>query len=105
MTLSRHVTNLAITGIGAQTEDVSWWPKHLAWVKGSSYTGIWTAADEQWFQKRLKEIYDDVAQPMNASEWREALKKNKTAGRVAVLIEEQSWLFTYKHFVHVSDNV
>lgn len=61
--------------------------------------------DEYWFQTWLKDIYNGVAHPMNAREWREALKKNKTAGRVATVVDEQSWLFTYKHFVHVSDTV
>nr|VWP00431.1 N/A [Ganoderma boninense] len=86
------------TGIGAQTEDVSWWPKHHAWVKGSSYTGIWTSLDEHWFQQRLKNIYEGEAHPLNSHEWREALRKRKTTRSLATVVEKQSWDFTYRNF-------
>ncbi|PIL25549.1 hypothetical protein GSI_12387 [Ganoderma sinense ZZ0214-1] len=87
------------TGVGAQTEDVSWWPKHHAWVNGSSYTGIWTEMDEYWFNKRLRKIYEDEAQPLNSHEWREALRKNKGTGRLMMAVDEQSWRFTYRNFI------
>ncbi|KAM5539569.1 hypothetical protein V8D89_006678 [Ganoderma adspersum] len=87
------------TGIGRQTEDASWWPKHSVWVRGSSYTGIWAASDEYWFQRRLKDIYAGKAGPLNAAEWGLALRRNKKMGRLAMTVDQASWEFTYRNFI------
>ena len=86
-------------GIGVQTEEVSWWPKHHAWIKGSSYTGVWTSLDEYWFQKRLARIYNDKAEPLNCNEWTQHLRKNKLTGHVANAVDDHSWNFIYRNFV------
>ena len=78
---------MTLTGRGSQTEDVSWWPKHSAWVKGGGYSGIWTPFQEQWFQRRLKGIYDGNVLPRNAKEWKVALKTEKKAGALADVVE------------------
>ena len=87
------------TGIGVQTEEVSWWPKHHAWIKGSSYTGIWTTLDEYWFQQRLGRIYKGEAAPLNCNEWIQHLRKNKSTGHLADAVDEHSWNFIYRNFV------
>lgn len=90
---------LSLLGIGGQTEDASWWPKHSAWVRGGAYSGIWTPFQEQWFQRRLKDIYDSKAVPRNASEWKNSLKMERKAGALADVVDQASWEFTYRNFI------
>ena len=67
---------------------MSWWPKHAARVKGGGYNDICqTPFQEQWFQRRLKGIYDVNALPRNVKEWRVALKTDKKAGALADVVE------------------
>ncbi|KAM5534177.1 hypothetical protein V8D89_012197 [Ganoderma adspersum] len=86
-------------GIGGQTEDASWWPKHSAWVRGGAYSGIWTPFQEQWFQRRLRDIHDSKAGPRNASKWKNSLKMERKAGALADVVDQASWEFTYRNFV------
>ena len=46
-------------GIGVQTEEVSWWPKHSVWKKGGLNVGYWTPQYEQWFQMRCTAIVNE----------------------------------------------
>ncbi|KAM5534223.1 hypothetical protein V8D89_012130 [Ganoderma adspersum] len=84
-----------ISGCGSQTEDASWWPKHGAWVKGLGYTGIWSPADERWFKCRLEAILAGKEGPLNATAWKNKLKRQKKAGALWDVVEDQAWEFTY----------
>ena len=88
-----------VLGRGCQTEDASWWPKHGTWVKGSGYTGIWSPADERWFQRRREAILAGKAGPLNASTWKNKLKRQKKAGSLWDVVEDHAWEFTYREFV------
>ena len=88
-----------VLGRGSQTEDASWWPKHGAWVKGSGYTGIWSPADERWFQRRLEAILTGKEGPLNATAWKNKLQRQKKAGSLWAVMENQAWEFIYREFV------
>ena len=88
-----------VLGRGSQTEDASWWPKHGAWVKGSGYTGIWSPADERWFQRRLEAILTGKEGPLNATAWKNKLQRQKKAGSLWAVVENQAWEFIYREFV------
>lgn len=90
---------MLLEGRGSQTENVSWWPKHSMWVRGGPYSGIWTPFHEQWFQRRLKNIYDGKALPQNAGEWKDTLRMHKRASVLADIVDQASWEFTYRNFV------
>ncbi|KAI0747743.1 hypothetical protein C8Q80DRAFT_1074198, partial [Daedaleopsis nitida] len=53
-----------------QKEDKYWWPKHTTWCTSGMYTGIWNTKNEDWFRKRLKDICEGLAVPLNSREWR-----------------------------------
>ena len=88
-----YLTKCHCTGHGKQTEDVSWWPKHSAWMKAGSYAGVWTPWDERWFQERLKDIYDNNASPMNAHQWKNTLKRLKATRQLYETLDQASWDF------------
>lgn len=76
-----------------------WWPKHSAWVRGGTYSGIWTPFQEQWFQRRLKDIYSGKAVPRNSTKRKSALKMNKKVGALADIVEQASWELMYRNFI------
>ncbi|PIL31095.1 hypothetical protein GSI_05791 [Ganoderma sinense ZZ0214-1] len=85
------------TGYGDQTEDASWWPKHSIWVRVAGHTGIWSPADERWFQRRLKDILEGREGPLNAAEWKVKMKRQRKVGKIADALDNQSWEFIYRH--------
>ena len=68
-------------------------------MRGTSYTGIWAATDEHWFQRRLKDIYAGNAGPLNGNEWALVLRRNKKMGKLATSVDQASWEFTYRNFI------
>ena len=42
-----------LTGQGAQTADMSWWPKQSMWVGSNIDVGYWSPDNEVWFTARL----------------------------------------------------
>ena len=95
----RRWLTVFVLGRGCQTEDASWWPKHGTWVKGSGYTGIWSPADERWFQRRREAILTGKAGPLNATTWKNKLKRQKKAGSLWDVVENHAWEFTHREFV------
>ena len=87
------------SGNRSQTEDTSWWPKHSAWVKGGTYTGIWSPWQEHWFQERLKAIWAGRAGPLNGAEWKDRLKGFKKAGDLAQRLDNACWDVTFRNLV------
>ena len=61
------------TGIGTQTSDVSWWPKHSAWQNSGADFGYWSSTCESWFQTRLQHIQNNSAPLRTARQWTNAL--------------------------------
>ena len=47
------------------------------WVISKMNTGFWTADNERWYQRRLKEIRRGDAQPHTSQEWNNLLGKSK----------------------------
>ena len=88
-----------MTGRGDQTEHASWWPKHSVWVRGSGYTGIWSADDERWFQRRLEKILDGSEGTLNVGEWKHKLRRQKKAGALAEVVDARSWHLLYKNLI------
>nr|VWP02503.1 N/A [Ganoderma boninense] len=85
------------TGHGDQTEDASWWPKHSMWVRAAAYTGIWSPADERWFQRRLKDILEGREGPLNAGQWKTKMKRQQKAGKLAEIVDHRSSEFIYRN--------
>ncbi|TCD67304.1 hypothetical protein EIP91_000274 [Steccherinum ochraceum] len=69
---------------GRQTEDASWWPKQHTWLRSGLFCGHWTEDCEQWFQKRLKAIRSNQAQPKNAACWKDSLKYYQKDSRAII---------------------
>ncbi|KZP07029.1 hypothetical protein FIBSPDRAFT_763463 [Athelia psychrophila] len=61
-------------GIGTQTADASWWPRHNAWVSGGLEMGYWSPTCETWFQRRLDSIRKGEARLRTATQWRSGLR-------------------------------
>ncbi|PIL32585.1 hypothetical protein GSI_05288 [Ganoderma sinense ZZ0214-1] len=85
------------TGHGDQTEDVWWWPKHSVWIRAAGHTGIWSPADERWFQRRLNDILEGREGPLNAAEWKAKMKRQRKAGKLADVLDNRSWEFIYRN--------
>ena len=72
-------------------------------MKGAGYTGIWSAADEHWFQRRLSNIHNGTEGPLNGGEWKQKLKRQKKAGALADLVEARSWEILHKKMIEESE--
>lgn len=65
-------------GNGSQIAVKSWWPPPWVWDSCGENFGRWTERNEQWYQKRLKEIQDG-AEPLPSNKWRDKLRGSKEA--------------------------
>lgn len=61
------------------------------------YTGIWNPRNEQWFQKRLKDIRDGEAFPMNTRDWRSALGMYRQCRQLAKALDVASTNVVDRH--------
>jgi hypothetical protein len=70
----KHFSPQPTTGQGEQAADMSWWPKHLAWVKSGLNVGYWSTTCEVWYQKWLEAIRSGAATLRTASDWKASIK-------------------------------
>ncbi|KAG6847580.1 hypothetical protein H0H93_007274, partial [Arthromyces matolae] len=71
--------------LSTQTADFSWWPKPSAWDTGTTgiNIGFWTEDCERWYQGQLKKIKKGEFILRNSQTWKNGLKFNRTASKVA----------------------
>lgn len=72
--------------------DVSWWPKQSTWLSSGANVGYWSSSNEEWFQNRLSKIRQGLGtgKPLNAKEWRDALRYDKVTRKLMVEVESMS---------------
>ncbi|KIP01510.1 hypothetical protein PHLGIDRAFT_55462, partial [Phlebiopsis gigantea 11061_1 CR5-6] len=70
--------------------DVSWWPKQSTWLSSGANVGYWSSSNEEWFQNRLSKIRQGLGKPLNAKEWRDALRYDKATRKLMVEVESMS---------------
>ena len=54
------------------------------------YTGIWTPWNEEWFQTRMRDIFNGTARPMNVREWKSALRQFNGCAKLADAMDKCS---------------
>ncbi|KAI0346335.1 hypothetical protein BDW22DRAFT_1302985, partial [Trametopsis cervina] len=52
---------------------VSWWPPADVWAVCGVNMGYWTRENENWFQRRLDGIRNNVSKPLTRQQWRSEL--------------------------------
>ncbi|KAE9408261.1 hypothetical protein BT96DRAFT_808460 [Gymnopus androsaceus JB14] len=72
---------------GPQTSDISWWPKHSAWVQSGLNIGVWTPDCEHWYQHRLAEIHAESAKLLSPVQWKSAIRFTHQSLKVAQINE------------------
>lgn len=68
------LTPSAVTTGAASYQDYSWWPKQSTWEASGLNVGYWSSGAEDWYQRRLHAIRNNVQPPYNASKWASNLK-------------------------------
>lgn len=63
-----------LIGNGAQTTDMSWWPRHSAWLSSGLNIGVWTSACEEWFLTHRQKIMSGQEGPRSATDWKKRIK-------------------------------
>ena len=62
-----------LIGQGNQREEVSWWPRPSLWAKLVGEVA-WNPLVERIFKRRLEELNDGKAKPLNATQWRSIIR-------------------------------
>ncbi len=74
-------------GQGNQVSELSWWPKPSAWRTSGLNVGYWSAACENWFQRRIKDIHNGTAELRSATQWKSVMNLNKKQSKLAATNE------------------
>ena len=86
-------------GYGTQMAVKSWWPLPTTWREGDCGVnlGYWTELNEEWYQRRLKDIQDGKAEPLPANKWRDRLRGLKESRTLKASIEKFSLEYLHNH--------
>ncbi|KAK0222259.1 hypothetical protein IW262DRAFT_1270575 [Armillaria fumosa] len=79
------------------TEDVSWFPKPMAWKGCGLDVSFWSADAESWYQHQITKYISGDFKCENQTQWRKSLKLCHDAPKVVEALEAVSRGFLDRH--------
>jgi hypothetical protein len=75
---------------------VSWWPTDSAWQSFAQHTR-WTEKVDEWYDKRLKNIRQGQAGPLNANRWQTQIRGSSSLRRIDKIVTQTFDRFIVEH--------
>jgi hypothetical protein len=85
-----------ITAHGPDHSSMSWWPTDSTWQYCAQHTR-WTEKVEEWYTKRLTNIREGNATPLNGHQWQTQIRASSSLRRIDKFVTQACERFIDAH--------